>query len=675
MKIDKSLVSTPINKTLTPAKTKEAEVNLEQKDGVVLSSGTGDTGAVLSKEDILQLKAQNNTEVPSVFKRGAHKAHEAGDKMGRIIGTVGAVGGGVAGANIGALGGAAAMGIIGLGAGVPTAILGGSQGLSIIADAFSSGNALARAGILAGTVLGVAGGAYLGSKVGYAAGYAPTVALAIGPATIGEAFNKNPQPVEAKKTEEPARKESKLEDWASKGAIGAGLIMGGTGGLALGGLIGSGAGLTAGIIAKDVALSTITKTGVIGAGIGLVAGAALLGLGGAKLVDFIGDRAHDVTSGLAKGKESVELDMKDKEYTKRIDGLKKAEEEIKTKRADAETYFANQAQSLQQAKQNEDAHVAKEEASLKENVDAMDKKVADKTKEFDGIMAQVQEKTGKQDEIADQRANQRLEDHKKASEDKYQERKAGLENFEDSMDARDKEYDRKNKEMDSIVDSQSDSRVDVTTKELQGKYDARKSSLDSRENDLKVRQDSLDKKKADMPNLIRQEGDVHYAKREGELKSELSGVEKGLQKDLDSHKQTLKSEYDQKERQYTSEYSSKKSTVDSKQSHVNSMRQDVSNKENQIRDTEDRARRNESEAESILSSIPSEKGRYLDEANRARNEASSLRGQVSGAQSSLSSAQSAANSAQSDYQRSASEFNQLQSDINSLQNQIANAIK
>jgi hypothetical protein len=673
MKIDKSLVSTPINKTPVQVKTKEADVNLEQKDGVVLSSGTTDAG-VLSKDDILQLKAQN-AEVPGVFKRGAHKAHELGDKGGRILGTVGAVTGGVVGANIGALGGAAAMGIIGLGAGVPTAILGGSQGLSIIADAFSSGNALARAGILAGTVLGVAGGAYLGSKVAYGVGYSLTAGAAIAPATIGEAFNKNPEAIEAKEPKEPARKESKLEDWASKGAIGAGLIMGGTGGLALGGLIGSGAGLTAGIIAKDVALSTITKTGVIGAGIGLVAGAALLGLGGAKLVDFIGDRAHDVTSGLAKGKESVELDMKDKEYTKRIDGLKKSEEEIKTKKADAEVYFSGQAQSLQQAKQNEDTHVVKEEAALKENVDNMDKKVAEKTKEFDSVMAQVQEKTGKQDEIAGHRANERLIDHLKVSEDKYQERKAGLENFEGSMDARDREYDRKNKDMDKIVDNQSDSRVDVTTKELQGKYDARKSSLDSRESDLKVRQDTLDRKKTDMPNLIKQEGDVHYAKREGELKDELSGVEKGLQKDLDGHKQTLQSEYKQKEGQYNSEYSSKKSVVDGKESRVNSMRQDVSHKETQIRDTENKARHNEQEAESILSSIPMEKGRYLDEANRARNEASSLRGQVSGAQSSLSSAQSSANSAQSDYQRSASEFNQLQSDINSLQNQIANAIK
>jgi chromosome segregation ATPase len=305
----------------------------------------------------------------------------------------------------------------------------------------------------------------------------------------------------------------------------------------------------------------------------------------------------------------------------------------------------------------------------------MDKKVAEKTKEFDSVMAQVQEKTGKQDEIAGHRANERLIDHLKVSEDKYQERKAGLENFEGSMDARDREYDRKNKDMDKIVDNQSDSRVDVTTKELQGKYDARKSSLDSRESDLKVRQDTLDRKKTDMPNLIKQEGDVHYAKREGELKDELSGVEKGLQKDLDGHKQTLQSEYKQKEGQYNSEYSSKKSVVDGKESRVNSMRQDVSHKETQIRDTENKARHNEQEAESILSSIPMEKGRYLDEANRARNEASSLRGQVSGAQSSLSSAQSSANSAQSDYQRSASEFNQLQSDINSLQNQIANAIK
>ena len=146
--------------------------------------------------------------------------------------------------------------------------------------------------------------------------------------------------------------------------------------------------------------------------------------------------------------------------------MKKAEGDLNTKKAESEKYFATQFENLVQAKADEDKHVAEEEMNVQQQISDMDNKVIEKNKEFAGIMADVAHKTENQVKIADERADKKLEDHKAAEENKYIERKVGLENYEASMDARDKEYDRKNLEMDKIVDQQSDFRRDQTGSQI-----------------------------------------------------------------------------------------------------------------------------------------------------------------------------------------------------------------
>jgi len=689
MKIDQNRLAQTVTKQGGQVKAKKNE-EVDQKDGFVPSAGAGEVAPGLSKQEIMQLQPKEEKPglVSTVIKQAGNTSKEAGDAVGRVIGSAVGIGGAVGGAYLGAAGGAATMGLLGLGAGVPGAILAGKGGLSILGTAFSTGGVLAKAGIVAGTACGIVGGYYLGSKLGYVLGAVPTAVVAAPVGAIdglGKAISgKGADEIVTEKHEpEVKRKRTKAEQIGSTVLGGVGLLSGAAGGAAIGGIVASGAALTAGLIAKDVALSAITSTGVTGAAVGAAVGAVLLGVGGYKIIDTIADASHSVARSLSKGKERVELEMKGKELGERIEGLKKAEGDLSTKKAESEKYFAAQFESLIQAKADEDKHVVAEEQKTKEEIAAMDQKVIDKSKEFASIMADVAQKTENQAKIADERASKKLDEHKVAEENKYVERKVGLENYEASMDARDTEYDRKNKEMDKIVDEQSDFRRDQTASELEAKFQTRKTGLDQREDTLKDRQKAYDDRKADMPNLIKTESDKHYAKKEGELKADLNNVEKGLQNDLDNHKATLKRDYDQQAREYDNQYDNRENTLKSaysvkaasvatQQQQVDRLKSELQSKQRELENLKSSVYRKNQEASSILSSLPGKKSQLLNEASRARQEASSVQSQISSSQGTLSSAEREADSARSDYQSSAARMNQLQADISRLQNQINN---
>src|SRR5207247_1176144 len=101
----------------------------------------------------------------------------------------------------------------------------------------------------------------------------------------------------------------------------------------------SGTTAVSGLLAKNLALSAIAAHGMTGAIVGGAIGAIQLGVGGYKLVHGIGNICHNTARGLARGKESVELDMKDKELDKRTAGLKQAQADLASKRAEAQAYF------------------------------------------------------------------------------------------------------------------------------------------------------------------------------------------------------------------------------------------------------------------------------------------------------------------------------------------------
>jgi hypothetical protein len=617
-------------------------------------------------------------------------ANNNGDVMGRVAGGATSLAGAVGGAYLGSLGGAATMGALGLGAGIPAAILTGSHGLAILGSAFSTGGLLLQGGILIGTACGAVGGYFLGEKLGYAAGYVPTaaVSLPVGAASgvvkhftggTVEGFDNDP----AKKEE--VRKRSKLEKTASSLVGGIGTLSGLAGGGMIGGVIASGAATVNGLVAKDLAISAIMSHGLAGAAIGGAIGAVLLGYGGYKLVQSIGDIAHKSAKTLAAGKESVELDMKSKELDKRIAGLQQAEKNVEKTRAQAEGWFKQQFDKIGQSKTDEDASAAKRMADQDKRKTDMDAKVVSDNAAMDKQQAAVDDKAAHVDTIAQQRADGRLADLEQKDETAYQDRKGKLESWDKSLDARQAEYDRKNREMDKIVDQQSSSRRDATQADLEAKFQTRKGGLDQREAGLKQRQSQLDGRKAGLPNLVRAEGDRLLGIREGELKQSLAGVESGLQSDLRQHQSELQSRYDAQKSQDQQELQSRESSLNSSYqvvaSQVSQLQQQVSalqSSANQmaasISQSQSNAQSYRSQAQQLLSSLSSERSALESEAQQARSEASSYQGQLSSAQGQLSSAQSAASQARSDYEQSAQEYNQLQADISRLNNELSNHV-
>lgn len=689
MKIDKTLVSQSVKKPLTTVKSEKTD-GIEQKDGFVQSS-PGETLPTLSKEEILQLQPKEKPGlVKNVLSETVETSKEAGDAVGRVMGNIFGIGGIYVGATVGTLGGAAAMGALGVTAGVPLAILSGKDGFSIIGGALATGGPVAQAGILIGTACGIAGGYYLGSKLGYVVGAVPTAVISapLGVAKgIGKTISgKTEEVIEQPKEPKVKRQRSKAEKITSNTLAGLGGLIGLTGGGGIGAVIGSGVGIGTAIASKEAIMSAMASGGVAGLVVGGVTGAILLGVGGYKIVDLVADGADYVMKGLSKGKERVELDMKYKELDTRLAGLEQAGKDIQAKKTEAQEYFKGQFAGLEKEKADEDKHVTDETGKLQKQKDDMDQHVIDKNKEFASVMDEVIKKTDNQDKIAQERADGRLDDLKKAEQNKYADRKAGLQNFEGSMDARDKEYDRKEVEKDKIVDTQAEQRKDATQADLEAKYQDRKSANNQVQSTLEQRQKDYDNKLSDKPLLVKDESDKHYAKKEGELQGGLDLVKGGLQKDLDKHKSDLKGQYDDKkgdykrtyddrERTLNSTYTMKASEVGREEQEVKNLRSDVSHKEGELRDIKRKTEQKENEANQIISSIPGQKQQYLNEASRARTEASSLGSQIGTAQRELGRVESDASSAQSNYMSSANEFNQLQSEINSLNSQIQNAMR
>lgn len=618
----------------------------------------------------------------------AEAAYDAGDVMGRVVGGTASIGGAVGGAYLGSLGGAATMGLLGVGAGVPTAVLMGKSGLALLGGAFATGGALMQVGILIGTACGAAGGYYLGEKLGYAAGFVPAavVSAPIG-AVSGAARHVAGRTVEGPELDpvkhEERRQVGKVEGFASTVVMGIGGLSGLAGGAAIGGLAASGTTAVSGLLAKDLALSAIMAHGLTGAIIGGTVGAVLLGVGGYKLVHGIGNFAHNTARNLARGKEGVELDMKDKELDKRMAGLNQAEADLTARHKDAEGYFAREMARTQTEKTAEDASAATRIAAQDKRKTDMDQTVHDRNAAMDTQEAHIADKTANQDRLAQQRADARLVDLQKKDEAAYQTRKSGLETYQRNLDARQTEYDRKNSHMPEIVDQESSARRDRTQADYESKYQTRKGQNDSHEQTLKGQQSALDARRADLPNLIHKEGDRLLGIREGELKTDLGNVEAGLQRDLQAHQSDLSAAYQRQSSEYDSQLRSHendlKAAYDVIQSDVSRLNSQVQNLQatsyglqQNISQAQSSAANARSQASSILNNLESERSALQNEAQQARSEASSLHGQLSSAQSRLSSAQSQASSARADYERSAQEYNQLQADINSLNNQLGN---
>jgi len=629
---------------------------------------------------------KEDTFVSGTLRETLNTVRSAGDAVGRVTGGAAGIGGAVAGAWLGSLGGAATMGVLGLGA-----ILAGEGGFSILGSAFSTAGTLARAGIVVATACGAVGGYYLGEKAGYVGGYVPSALLSLPVGVVSGAVKSLAgTPIAYLEKEksapvEPERVKSKLEKTVGSVIGGVGVLSGAAGGFALGGLVASGASLTSGLIARDVAFKAILSSGAWGAAIGAGVGAVLLGVGGYKLVDGAGDLAHAAGRKLARGKERVELDMRSQELDKRISGLEAAASQLKVQQEKTDAYFAAATQAVADSKVDAEKRLVQADDKIVADSQAMDRKETEKNAELDGKLAEVADKTARQDELAQGRANVDLSNLQSREENKYQTRKGQLASWESNMNSRQTEWERKNREADQIVEKEASRRTEATRSQLESAFQTRKSGLDRREAGLKSDQSKLDARKADLPNLIRAEGDKHIAKRTGELEKDLAGVRAGLQSDLDRTAESLRSERQREQERLNDLFSGRKSqyetqeraaqaVVTSLESTVSGLRREVDTKADRIQDARGRTQSAQRETQQVLSSITSDKGALEREASQAKSEVSGLRSRAASARSEATSARRDAENAKAGYQQAAAEFNGLQAEIQRLSNEIANHV-
>lgn len=637
-----------------------------------------------------QTEEKKDTFVSGTLRETLNTVRSAGDAVGRVTGGAAGIGGAVAGAWLGSLGGAATMGVLGLGAGIPGAILAGEGGFSILGSAFSTAGTAARAGIVLATACGAVGGYFLGEKAGYAAGYVPTAVLSVPVGLVsgaGKSLAGTPIahiPFE-RPASEPERAKGKLEKTVGSIVSGVGVLSGAAGGFALGGLVASGASLASGLVARDVAFKAIMSSGAWGGAIGAGVGAVLLGVGGYKLVDGAGDLAHAAGRKLARGKERVELDMRSQELDKRIAGLEQASEALKTQEARTDAYFAAATQAVADSKVDAEKRLVQADEKIVADSKQMDKKEAVKTAELDGILANVAQKIENQDGIAQSRADGDLVALKGREESRYQTRKGQLASWESNMNSRQTEWERKNTEADQIVETEASRRTENTRQGLESAFQTRKSGLDRREAGLKTDQAKLDARRADLPNLIRAEGDKHIAQRTGELEKDLATFRAGLQSELDRTAATLQNERQREQErlndvlgnrqsQYQAQETAAQSVVTSLEGTVSGLRREVDQKEDRIQDARSRTQSAQRETQQVLSSIVSDKGSLEREASQAKSEVSGLRSRAASARSEATSARRDAENAKAGYQQAAQEFNGLQAEIQRLSNEIANHV-
>lgn len=651
---------------------------------------------------VTALSEEKPSKGETVIKETFTTARSLGDSVGTVTGGALGVAGAVSGAYMGGLGGAATMGLLGLGAGVPMAVMAGKEGLEILGGAFSTAGTLAQAGIVISTVAGAVGGYYVGEKVGYAAGFLPAAAVgmpagAIG--GIGRAWSgRGPRElVNPKENKLPERNNSKFENTMNAAISGLGTLSGAAGGAAIGGLIASGVSLTGGLIARDVAMSAITSSGLVGAGIGAVVGGVLLGVGGYKLVDSMFDAKQSVMNRLERGKEKVELEMTEQELDKKLAGLNEAEAKFADQGERVEAYFKANEQQMDRDRSGADQMVEQTRVELGEHKARVDKKSAQRSSEQDKFASEITYKEENRESIAEQRATDRHNARVEGQETEYQDRKTKYENWESTLDARQTEYDRKEASKESIVDAESTSRRNRTSAQMESSYQSRKGGLNNYQSSMESRQAALDKKTRDMPTLIKNRSDEHYADRTAELKSDLAGVRSGLQSDLDRHQRGLDDKLSSHQGQLDGQLRDHQSRLDSTLSDkrnglqrtldnlVRENRSELESKQTNHRNIHDgQERRLDSEyqnqqrqfssTESALESSVATLDRQVD---RLESEVGSLRQNVERTSSEASSTQSRADSKLRDLSGAKSrlegEARQARSELSSLRSQLSSA--
>ncbi|HPZ07786.1 MAG TPA: hypothetical protein PL110_06715 [Candidatus Eremiobacteraeota bacterium] len=286
-----------INTGVTPAqlstttKVKAEEKGVDPKDGFVQSGGVSEE--VVVPKNLVLKAAKENQEVhtPTTME----KAGETADKIGGIIG--GAVGLGAVGFGLysGGLGGLITGGTIGLGFGPAKAIMTGQVGFDIVKTVFSTGGAMAKAGIVLGAGAAAIGAGVIGYKVGKAAGMIPGYAVGI---PVGLLSSKEPELVE-KPQPKKKHKAGKLATGIAGVVGGTTAIMGGTGGALIGAGIGTAGATVSGLLLKDLTLASLGQGGLLGAAVGGGVMAIAAGYGGYKLVEW-------AASAINKAKETGE---------------------------------------------------------------------------------------------------------------------------------------------------------------------------------------------------------------------------------------------------------------------------------------------------------------------------------------------------------------------------------
>ncbi|MEQ8187645.1 MAG: hypothetical protein ABRQ39_06695, partial [Candidatus Eremiobacterota bacterium] len=350
--------------------TEVKEKGLEPKDGFV-TTGTKSEEPVLTKEMIMG-------------KLGRTEAKEEG-RASKIRGGVGVATGlalGTAGLYGGIIGGGVAGGITGLSLGPANAVIQGAQGLAFAGTVLGTGGAVAKAAIVAGTACAVAGGIAVGYHVG--------------------GFGKGEESGKAS-----YYKEGTVTKTLQGVGGGIGLITGGLGGAAIGAGIGGGVALTSGIIAKDVAMSSIGMGGLVGAGVGALVLGGMSALGGYAMATVASKGVQWAKNKVFPDKDGVNLEEKKAAVAKKEAEFTGLSGKVQGETKELQDFFATKEKELDGQQKETKEYIDGKEAALSQKktetqsyidgqqktLDEKEKIVSDADKNIEGII------NGKADKI------------------------------------------------------------------------------------------------------------------------------------------------------------------------------------------------------------------------------------------------------------------------------------
>jgi len=633
----------------TPVLTGKSEVKEKQtdepKDGLVGTALSQEP--VVTKEMIMsQMKGtEKKSTLAKAHEKGKEVAADWNEKVGGIVGYTAGIGATIPGIYAGVIGGTVAGGIAGLSLGPAAAVLQGTSGVgSFVGTVFSTGGTVAKAAVVAGTACAAVGGFMAGKKLGELIGGAPVAAVGYGAGFVKGLVSKDePQEASPVKPEDEKPVEAKPKYREKEGPVtktlegvagAVGLITGGLGGAAIGLGVGSGAALTAGVIAENLTLASVGVGGAIGAGVGALLIGGMSAYGGYAAVGGISKGVKWVKNKIMPDKDAIALSQKREDVARKEAEFKQLGSKVDGIAKDVQTFFAEHEKTLDGQQKETKEYIDKKEADLSGKKAEAQKYIDGEQGKLDAREKEVTASNNNIEGIINGKADKIFAEIKKPTDEKYAGLHSQLNKYEGDLKARDQEITKKEKAQTELIEDKTVAAYNEKMKPVTAKYD----DLHEKQNVREKGFNDWDKKITDtdkgLDDQIKVDGLKNYEQRKPGLEAEYDRKESDLR---DSYKQKTSSADSQhqsemnilenKERQLRSEEQTLQSQSSSLQSQINNAHSQEQSADYKLRDAENRkeqevgyARRERDQAVGERDSLKSELNSVNSEINRAQND-------------------------------------------------------